>query len=115
MEIAKTNSDLVGGTPIGSPRSMYTYFLLNLCHEYFSTMKNGESENNDIDRATAALISFCPNREMRENLWQFYNEGKKDHYGNTNVVTASVHVVGELISYLNEVLEFEETVNGGVL
>ncbi|MDD3645561.1 MAG: hypothetical protein PHR19_08550 [Bacteroidales bacterium] len=115
MEIKKSNSETGGVSPIGSPRTMYTYFLLSLAHEYFTTMKNGESGDTNIDRATAALIAFCPNREMRENLWQFYSEGKKDAYGNKNLETASVHVIGELISYLNEVLEFEENVSGGVL
>lgn len=115
MEISKTNSESGGVSPIGSPRTMYTYFLLSLAHEYFTTMKNGENGKADIDRATAALVAFCPNREMRESLWNFYNENKKDNYGSNNVETASVLVIGELISYLNEVLEFEENVSGGVL
>lgn len=115
MEISKPSSETGGVSPIGSPRTMYTYFLLSLAHEYFTTMKSGDSGETNIDRATAALVAFCPNREMREHLWNFYSESKKDRYGNKNVESASVHVIGELISYLNEVLEFEENVSGGVL
>jgi hypothetical protein len=95
----------------GSPKGMYTYFLLALCRNYFETAKTSDSTGSDIERATVALISFCPNRQRREELWDYYLDQKKD----VNTFSASVHVVGELISYLSELLEFEEYSTGGLL
>ena len=65
----------------------------------------------NVDSATAALVSFCPNREKREFLWKFYNQVKST----TGITTASVLTVGELVQYLSETLEFEEMSTGGLM
>ena len=39
---------------------------------------------------------------------------RKEREG-ANATTASVHTVGELVSYLNDLLEFEEKSNGGLM
>lgn len=99
----------IAANSMGSPKGMYVYFLLALCRNYFETMKDGSTIS--IDSATAALIAFCPNREKRKELWDGYIK-EKSH---TNTTTSSVYAVGELVSYLSEVLEFEERSTGGLM
>jgi len=95
----------------GSPKGMYTYFLLSACKNYFEVMR-ADSDHFKIESATVALIALCPARDKREELWKFYTDHKADS-GST--LYASVHVVGELISYLSDVLEFLEDSTGAVL
>ena len=103
--------------PGASPKILYVFFLLRLCTNYFETMRAG-SDGGNIDAATAALVTFCPDREARERIWKLYEDtkAKKDADGNpVSQITASVMAVGDLISYLSETLEFTETVTGGFL
>lgn len=98
----------------GSPKGMYVFFLLSLCKNYFECARDGGENgysSDSIERATAALIAFCPNRQVRESLWKKYGTERDEGNG----FTASVLTVGELISYLSEVLEFEESSTGGFL
>jgi hypothetical protein len=99
----------------GSPKGMYTYFLLAACKNYFETLR-GDGDKFKIESATVALIALCPARDKREELWKFYSD-HKTAAGSTDSATlyASVHVVGELISYLSDVLEFLEDSTGAVL
>ena len=92
-----------------SPKILYVYFLLNLCRDYFNTMRTGQG--GDIDAATAALVAFCPDKKERERIWKVYTS-TKDRDGTT---TASVMAVGELITYLSDTLEFTEKSTGGFL
>ena len=101
-------TDMAGG----SPKTIYLFFLLNLCSRYFDTMKNADTANVDVDRATASLIAFCPDVTTRERLWTKYLERKND--AEISVTGASVYTVGDLISYLSDTLEFIEKSTGGV-
>ena len=94
----------------GSPKTLYVFFLLNLCSRYFEVMRAGETY--DIDAATASLVAFCPDREKREELWKTYMIEKQK---TNSSVTASVLVVGDLISYLSEIMEFTEKSTAGFL
>jgi hypothetical protein len=107
IDLAPTAS-LLGG----SPKGMYVYFLLALCRNYFETAVNG-ADADTLERATGALIAFCPSTQERLRIWKFYID-KKNESG-SNQYTASVLSIGELISYLSLVLEFEETSTGGVM
>lgn len=104
-----SSGELAGG---GSPKSMYTWFLLGLCKNFYETMRDNPEPRN-IDAATTALISFCINKEKRENLWTMYEREKGGDRANS--LSASVKAVGELMSYLGESLELEEESYGGLL
>lgn len=77
-------------------------------------------EAETIEQATAALIAFCPDEKKRKELWEKYTNIVNGNepgapIGGSSVVTASVLVVGDLISYLNYTLEFTEKSTGGFL
>jgi len=95
----------------GSPKGMYTYFLLSLAKNYFETIISKDATSTE--NATAALIAFCPNREKRLELLELYIKTRDQYDG--NVISASTLCVGELISFLSELLEFEEQSVGGIL
>ena len=94
---------------------MYTYFLLQLCKNLFEAINVSESEYSDkrVERATAALLAFLPNREMRERLWARFLELKAQPRQGT--FSACVYVTGDMISYLSDVLELETRSTGGLL
>jgi hypothetical protein len=91
----------------GSPKGMYVFFLLSLCKNFFESVQKKE----DLQRPLTALIAFCPNRKERERIWTLY-ETKK---GECDQFQASILAVGELISYLSDTLEFEESSTGGLM
>jgi hypothetical protein len=102
-----------------SPKGIYLIFLLNNATNYFFTMRTSR-EAETIEQATAALLSFCPDKDIREKLWKRYTaivEGREEGapIGGSTVVTASVLVVGDFISYLSDTLEFTEKSTGGFL
>jgi hypothetical protein len=110
--IPNTGTDFTPNTGMagGSPKTLYLFFLLNLCSRYFEVMRAGEQF--DVDSATASLVAFCPDREKREALWKMYVDEKTK---TNSSITASVLVVGDLISYLSEIMEFTEKSTGGFL
>jgi hypothetical protein len=99
--------------PGSSPKQLYVFFLLRLCSNYFETMRMSSGDMGNVDAATAALIAFCPDKGIREAIWNSYVNQKKKDDGNT--MTASVNAVGDLITYLSESLEFVETATAGFL
>jgi len=89
----------------GSPKMMYTYFLLNQCAKYLDAMRQPKDIN--IDTSTNSLLAFCPDIAKRDKLWQSYIDRKDDpRIGNS--VTASILTIGDFQAYLSEVLEFTE-------
>jgi len=88
----------------GSPKMMYTYFLLNQCAKYLDAMQN--PKNINVDSATAALLAFCPDVPKRNQFWDAFVERKKDTEVGT--ITASILTIGDFQAYLSEVLEFTE-------
>jgi hypothetical protein len=99
-------TDLLGG----SPKMMYTYFLLNQCTKYLDAMKT--PDKIDVDSATASLLAFCPDTKRRDELLDKYQARKKDPTIGKNVVTASILTIGDFNAYLSEVLEFTEKSTG---
>lgn len=108
---------------VASPKLLYTAFLLGMCRDYFALMLKPdlEMDNYTIDRATACLIAFCPDKSTRETLWDKYNKNKnpdKREPSNmdTHVMTgASIEIVGDLIDFLTSVLDLSESANAGFL
>jgi hypothetical protein len=107
-----TISAATGG---GSPSEIYLLFILGLCKEYFKAVSTLEPKA--IDASTAALISFVPARTIRERLWREYVEKKEAFKGQAAAATlsASVYIVGEVISELSELLEFTAEGHGALL
>jgi hypothetical protein len=94
----------------GSPKMMYTYFLLNQCAKYLDAMKN--PDKIDLESTTASLLAFCPDITRREKLFKDYKERVKDTK-NFSKETASILTIGDFQAYLSEVLEFTEKSTGG--
>jgi hypothetical protein len=100
----------------GSPKIVYTIFLLDACKEYLHDMRKPEEIN--IDTATTSLLAFCPDVKTRDELWLNYTnrkthgcidpEKKIPTDKPMNPVTASILTIGDFQAYLSEVLEFTE-------
>lgn len=92
----------------GSPKMMYTYFLLNQCAKYLDAMKQPSGIN--VDTTTTSLLAFCPDVTRRDQLFKSYLERKKEIESD---VTASILTIGDFQAYLSEVLEFTEKSTAG--
>ena len=95
----------------GSPSEVYIFFILSLCKEYFTSIS--ELNKPQLDARTAALVAFVPNDNVRQNIWAQYTK-MKDDYPNATL-SASVHAVGAVVSYLNESLEFTKESTGAYI
>ncbi len=91
----------------GSPKMMYTYFLLSECAKYLDAMKQPRDIN--VDTTTNSLLAFCPNTKLRDKFWQDYIDRKK---AQDSAVTASILTIGDFQAYLSEILEFTEKAHG---
>ena len=96
----------------GSPRSVYTFFLLGLNKEFFSLVLKKETTEADYEDGCTCLVSYCPDEAMQDKLWDFYVETKKKS-GSSKY--AAIRTVGKLTAYLTGVLELTETSTGGIL
>ena len=94
----------------GSPKMMYTYFLLNQCSKYLDAMKQPKDIN--VDTTTNSLLAFCPDIKRRDALFDKYVERKNDPKIESTV-TASILTIGDFQAYLSEVLEFTEKSTAG--
>jgi hypothetical protein len=92
----------------GSPKMMYTYFLLNQCAKYLDAMKQPKDIN--VDTTTTSLLAFCPDVARRDQLFKSYLDRKKEIESD---VTASILTIGDFQAYLSEVLEFTEKSTAG--
>lgn len=106
METTQSTTD-IGMMGQQSPKSIYTVFVLGLCKEFFSVI-DGLDEKR-IDLKTSALIAFVPDSTVRETLWKKYRTVRDKE----NVQTASVLIVGDVITHLSDVLEWSDSSNGG--
>jgi len=108
----QASSDFTPTTELlsGSPKMMYTYFLLNQCAKYLDAMKQPKEVN--VDSATTSLLAFCPDVARRDMLFDAYIKRKMDPKIE-NAVTASILTIGDFQAYLSEVLEFTEKSSGG--
>ena len=111
-DFQKPQSDI--GVIAGSPKLIYTNYLLGLCKNYFETARSGDN----IDRATAALIAFYPEAKVQEELWRYYTDERKRLERSNDgdaAFTASCRAVGKMVVNLAETLEFVEKSTGGFL
>jgi hypothetical protein len=90
-----------------SPSSIYTYIIFREWCAW-SDRVSGADGDSAIDRATAVLLSICPDVKKREELWELYSneKDKKD------ALTAATIAAGGLMSHLSMLLEFTTTSYG---
>jgi len=88
----------------GSPKMMYTFFLLNQCAKYLDAMKDPDKIN--IDTTTTSLLAFCPDISRRNQLFDSYTDRVSSK--KMSKETASILTIGDFQAYLSEVLEFTE-------
>ena len=93
----------------GSPKMMYTYFLLQRAGKYLDAMMN--PDEIDIEAATASLLAFCPDVKKRDEMFDSYVRRKNDT--TVGKKTASILTIADFQAYLSEVLEFTEKSAGG--
>jgi hypothetical protein len=95
--------DMSGGG--SSPSFMYSYIIFREWCAW-SDRVSMAMDDASIDRATAVLISICPDNKKREDLWELYTKEKKS---NGETLAAATIAAGGLMSYLSEILEFTST------
>jgi hypothetical protein len=93
-----------------SPSSIYTYIIFREWCSW-SDRVSGAENKEAIDRATAVLISICPDINKREELWELYSKTKGEN-GDDSLTAATV-TAGGLMSHLSMLLEFTSTAYGG--
>jgi hypothetical protein len=116
MEFTKVNSDIDFGRNIsesGSPKVIYTTFLLGLLREFFGLVISGTMTKEQIEDGFSCLIAFCPDKVVRGKIWNNYLERVKANSGKPK--SAAILSCGELIDYFTEVLELTSTSTGGFL
>lgn len=94
----------------GSPKMMYTYFLLQRAGKYLDAMLN-QIDEETLETATASLLAFCPDVKKRDELFDNYVRRKQDP--EVGKKTASILTIADFQAYLSEVLEFTEKSTGG--
>jgi hypothetical protein len=87
-----------------SPKTIYTLFLLDLCRQLFEKAAIGDKES--LEHAAGALISFIPNKAVREILMNNYIARRDSREG--NVFMATVLTTGEAVDYLTSALSLDE-------
>ena len=95
----------------GSPKGLYLYFLLQQCAKHQWTLASTKEDGYvNIERSCLGLITWCPDKNKRQYLFESYQQKKQEYGGETEeaIVSASVFVVGELVDYLNEALQFTD-------
>ena len=90
-----------------SPSSIYTYIIFREWCSWSDRVSSAETDSA-IDRATAVLLSICPDEKKREDLWALYSDKKKTE----DALTAATIAAGGLMSHLSMLLEFTTTSYG---
>jgi hypothetical protein len=104
MSFSDTNKGNSSPMSIGTPKDKYVDFFFNQFGCYTNILRS-ETNEKELDRATAALIAICPDIKIREQLFKKYTDKKKEPGG---VVTASAALAGNFMSYISDTLEFTE-------
>lgn len=103
MSFSDTNKGNSSPMSIGTPKDKYVDFFFNQFGCYTNILRS-ETNEKELDRATAALIAICPDIKIREQLFKKYTDKKKE----SGVVTASAGLAGNFMSYISDTLEFTE-------
>lgn len=95
----------------GNPKGMYQAFLFAEGHEYLRMMREAPQLINNVDAGTGALIAWYPDRAKKKELFDMYKE-EAEKPGQTKI-QASIYVISEMVSCLNDVMEWTEKSYGG--
>lgn len=95
----------------GSPNMMYSAFLLFEAHEYMRMMRESPDLIKNVDSGTAAYIAHYPDREVKERLFKLFEAEKLNPLNNK--VSASIKVISEMMSCLNDTMEWTSKSYGG--
>jgi hypothetical protein len=109
--------DLAASTALisgGSPKTLYTSFLLGLVREYFGLIMASEVSDTQIESGFSCLVAFVPDREVRQKIWDLYIE-RRGNEGTQEFRLAAVSCTGELVDYFSEVLDLTESSSGAFL
>lgn len=92
-----------------SPKAMYSFFMLGLCKEFYSSL--GVDNPDLIAQRAAGIIAFLPDPALRAKLWdEFETLSLTD-----KPTTAAVVVIGQVIDVMAEQLEWSTSANGSYL
>lgn len=94
-----------------SPKTIYLLFLMDLCRQLFVEARTGNKDS--LEHSMGALISFIPNKEVRDALLNNYTVRRDDPNG--NVFQAVVLTTGEAIDYLTASLSLDEVFTVGYI
>jgi hypothetical protein len=97
----------------GSPKILYTSFLLGLIREFFSLVITENCEGLQVERGFSTLVAFCPDKEARQNIWKLYVQRREAQDGNST--SAAILSCGDLVDYLSACLDLTESSEGGFL
>ena len=89
----------------GSPKVLYTTFLLGMVREFFGLILTSKVDEDQIERGFTTLVAFCPDKKERQLIWAEYIR-LRDKDGK---VSAAINSCGNLIDYLSEALDLTET------
>jgi hypothetical protein len=99
----------------GKPKDYYLLEFFRLYEKYWDTVIDHPEDVAVVDFATGLLLGTCPDKKMREDLWNTYVkikttgiDGKKK-----TLQDAAVLTVGDLWTYLNTTMEFTEEAYAG--
>ena len=93
----------------GSPKQMYTYFLLSMMKDFFSGVKTNDSDT--IQNCIMSMISCIPDAKEQRRLTKFYFDELKE---GKPVVQAAILTQGQVTILLNDTLEFSEKATGAL-
>ena len=93
----------------GSPKQMYTYFLLSLIKDFFTGVKTKDSEL--VQNSIMSLVACIPDAKEQERLSRFYFDKLKQ---DTPITQAAILTLGQVTIYLNGTLEFSESATGAL-
>ena len=94
----------------GSPKQMYTYFLLSLMKDFFTGVKVNDSEQ--MQNCIMALVACIPDANEQLRLSDFYFAQKKE---GKPIAQSAILTLGQVTIFLNGTLEFSETSTGGLI
>jgi hypothetical protein len=94
----------------GSPKQMYTYFLLSLMKDFFVGVKSNDSEQ--IENCIMALVACIPDASEQLRLSDFYF---RERTNGKPIRQSAILTLGQVTIFLNGTLEFSETSTGGLI
>lgn len=94
----------------GSPKQMYTYFLLSLMKDFFVGVKSNDSDQ--IENCIMALVACIPDADEQIRLSDHYFKMREQ---GKPIRQSAILTLGQVTIFLNGTLEFSETATGALI